>query len=184
AARGSQLAVAGGRSPVRDARAVGIAETGADPLPPSWRGVRARRRSGRRAPLRDRRDRLRHAAGSAAEAEMTHFGPCRTSEQLSGILHRALREAGMAKRLPRRVSPGLWESAVGRQIAARAQPTVLSGGILHILVQDHCWRDQLDAARVMLLERLNRKLGKNSVRALQFGLAHEGALDQARRRAG
>ena len=115
---------------------------------------------------------------------MTHFGPCRTSEQLSGILHRALREAGMAKRLPRRVSPELWESAVGRQIAARAQPTVLSGGILHILVQDHCWRDQLDAARVMLLERLNRKLGKNTVRALQFGLAHEGALDQARRRAG
>ncbi len=55
---------------------------------------------------------------------------------------------------------------------------------MHVLVQDHRWRDQLDAARVMLLERLNRKLGKNTVRALQFGLAHEGALDQARRRAG
>ena len=115
---------------------------------------------------------------------MTQFAPCSRSEQLSGILHRALREAGMARRLPRRVGPELWESAVGRQIAARAQPTVLCGGTLHVLVQDHRWRDQLDAARVMLLERLNRKLGKNAVRALQFGLAHEGALDQARRRAG
>jgi predicted nucleic acid-binding Zn ribbon protein len=115
---------------------------------------------------------------------VTEFAPCRRAEKLSGILHRALRDAGMARRLPRRVAPELWESAVGRQIAARAQPTVLSGGILHVLVQDHRWRDQLDAARVMLLERLNRKLGKNAVRALQFGLAHEGALDQARRRAG
>jgi hypothetical protein len=115
---------------------------------------------------------------------MTEFTPCRRSEQLSGILHRALREAGMASRLPRRVGPEVWESAVGRQIAARAQPTFLRGGTLHVLVQDHRWRDQLDAARLMLLERLNRKLGKNAVRALQFGLAHEGALDQARRRAG
>ena len=115
---------------------------------------------------------------------MTEFGPCRRSEKLSGILHRALREAGMTRRLPRRVAPELWESAVGRQIAARAQPTFLCGGTLHVLVQDHRWRDQLDAARVMLLERLNRKLGSNVVRAFQFGLAHEGVLDEARRRAG
>ena len=107
---------------------------------------------------------------------MTHFGPCRTSEQLSGILHRALREAGMARRLPRRVGPELWESAVGRQIAARAQPTVLCGGTLHVLVQDHRWRDQLDAARAVVIERINRRLGHCAVRALQFGLAHEGVL--------
>jgi len=36
----------------------------------------------------------------------------------------------------------------------------------------------------MLLERLNRKLGAGAVRALQFGLAHDGALDDGRRRAG
>jgi hypothetical protein len=90
----------------------------------------------------------------------------------------------MGRRLPRRITPELWESAVGAQIAARAQPTILSRGTLHVLVQDHRWRDQLDAARVFLLERLNGKLGKGAVRALQFGLAHEGALDEARRRAG
>ena len=115
---------------------------------------------------------------------MTRFGLRRRGEKLGGILRRALEENGMARRLPRRVSPEVWESAVGRQIAARAQPTVLSGGTLHLLVQDHRWRDQLDAARAILLERLNGKLGKGAVRALQFGLAHEGALDEPRRRAG
>jgi hypothetical protein len=47
-------------------------------------------------------------------------------------------------------------------------------------VQDHRWRDQLDAARVFVLERINRRLGKDEVRELQFGLAHEGALTPAR----
>jgi len=42
----------------------------------------------------------------------------------------------------------------------------------------------LDAARLLLLERLNRALGAGAVRALQFGPAHDGALDEARRRAG
>ena len=115
---------------------------------------------------------------------MTRFGLRRRAEKLCGVLHRALQENGMARRLPRRVTPEVWESAVGAQIAARAQPTVLSGGTLHLLVQDHRWRDQLDAARTILIERLNGKLGKGAVRALQFGLAHEGALDEPRRRAG
>lgn len=114
---------------------------------------------------------------------MTRFGPHLRGEKVSGILHRALQGSGMGRRLPRRVSASLWESAVGPELAARAQPTVLSAGTLHVLVQDHRWRDQLDAARLTLIERLNHKLGKNAVRALQFGLAHEGALDEARQRA-
>ncbi|HEY6909076.1 MAG TPA: DUF721 domain-containing protein [Myxococcales bacterium] len=107
----------------------------------------------------------------------------RRGEPVGGILHRELRKCGMA-RLPRRLSPEVWESAVGRQIAARAQPTVLAAGTLHVLVEDHRWRDQLDAARTFLIERLNARLGKDAVRRLQFGLAHEGALREGRRRAG
>jgi len=108
----------------------------------------------------------------------------RPGEQLGGILHRELQNCGISRRLPRRLSPELWESAVGKQIAARAQPTVLFAGTLHVLVQDHRWRDQLDAARAFLIERLNARLGKDVVRKLQFGLAHEGALREGRRRAG
>jgi Dna[CI] antecedent, DciA len=106
------------------------------------------------------------------------------SELVRGILSRELRAHGIGARLPKRIPPGLWEKAVGKQIAARAQPTVLSSGTLHVLVQDHRWRDQLDAARNFLVERLNRELGVGSVRTLQFGLAHAGALDEGRRRAG
>jgi len=115
---------------------------------------------------------------------VTRFGAHKRGERVSGILHRALQQRGMGRKLPRRISPEVWESAVGPQIAARAQPTVLSKGVLHLVVQDHRWRDQLDAARVALMERINRTLGMGSVRALQFGFAHDAALADARRRAG
>ena len=113
-----------------------------------------------------------------------HLVPRRRSEQLGGILQRALQAHGISRRLPRRIAPEVWERAVGKELAARAQPTVLTSGTLHILVEDYRWRDQLDAARHFVVERINRRLGAGVVRELQFGLAHEGALTEGRRRAG
>src|SRR5438105_825733 len=108
--------------------------------------------------------------------EASHIVPRRRSEALRAVLHRALNAHGM--RLPRRIAPSVWESAVGRQIAARAQPTVLAGGTLHVLVQDHRWRDQLDAARVFLLERINRALGPYARgRLVEKALGQRLALD-------
>jgi predicted nucleic acid-binding Zn ribbon protein len=106
----------------------------------------------------------------------THFFPRRREEVVGGILRRTLDRHGLARRLDRHIPAAVWADAVGPELASRAQPTVLCGGTLHVLVQDHRWRDQLDAARVILIERLNRRLGHSAVRALQFGLAHEGAL--------
>jgi predicted nucleic acid-binding Zn ribbon protein len=108
-----------------------------------------------------------------------HFFPPRRAEQVGGILQRTLDRNGLARRLDRHVPAAVWAEAVGAEIASRAQPTVLSAGTLHLLVQDHRWRDQLDAARELIMERLNRRLGRRAVRALQFGLAHEGALRPA-----
>jgi hypothetical protein len=106
------------------------------------------------------------------------------AEQVRGILEKTLREHGWSRRLPRRIAPEVWERAVGKQIAARAQPTFLAGGTLHVLVQDNRWRDQLDAARKFLVESVNKRLGEGAVRELQFGLAHEGVLTEGRKRAG
>ena len=112
-----------------------------------------------------------------------HFFPRRRAEAVGGILQRTLDRQGLARRLDRHVPAAVWADAVGADLAARAQPTVLSAGTLHLLVQDHRWRDQIDAARHLIIERLNRRLGRRAVRALQFGLAHVGALRPATRTA-
>lgn len=102
------------------------------------------------------------------------------SESIGGILERALDAQGLRARIERRLPAQVWREAVGDEIAARAQPTFLSAGVLHVLVLDGRWRDQLDAARGLLLARLNARLGKHLVKSLQFGLAHGGILEAAR----
>jgi predicted nucleic acid-binding Zn ribbon protein len=111
-----------------------------------------------------------------------HFFPRRRGEAVGGILQRTLDRHGLGRRLDRHVPAAVWAEAVGADLAARAQPTVLSAGTLHVLVQDHRWRDQMDAAREMIIERVNRRLGRRAVRSLQFGLAHEGVLRPIPRR--
>jgi hypothetical protein len=96
------------------------------------------------------------------------------------VLTRALQAHGLQTRLERRLPLHVWTAAVGPEIALRARPTVLRAGALHVLVQDHRWRDQLDAARGLLMARLNEKLGRDAVRELKFGLAHTGFLEEAR----
>jgi hypothetical protein len=103
---------------------------------------------------------------------------------LGEVLARALGEQGLAQRLDRRLPTQLWNDAVGAEIARRAQPTVLAGGVLHVLVQDRNWRDQLDAMRGMLIARLNQRLGRPLVKELRFGLAHQGALEEGTQRHG
>src|SRR5207245_9987237 len=109
-ARGPELAFGGGRGAVRAARSVGGAPARLDPLAPPRRRGRPGGGSGGRAALPDRGDHLGDAAGALAETGMTRFGLRRRGEKLCGILRRALEEHGMARRLPPRVSPEVWES--------------------------------------------------------------------------
>jgi predicted nucleic acid-binding Zn ribbon protein len=101
-----------------------------------------------------------------------HRTTTRTAEPIRRVLERALSERGLSRKLERGLPRHVWREAVGAGIADRATPTVLSSGVLHVLVEDHRWRDQLDAARVILIERVNARLGKPLVRELRFGLAH------------
>ncbi len=107
----------------------------------------------------------------------------RSAEPIGRVLERTLRAQGLSRRLDRVLPAQVWREAVGGGIAERARPTVLRAGVLHVLVEDHRWRDQLDAARTLLIERVNARLGRPLVRELRFGLAHAGSLSQGVRAA-
>jgi len=95
------------------------------------------------------------------------FGDAR-EELVFGILTRALAQ----KRFSRTLTPiplQAWMDAVGPSLSARTRPTALTRGILHVAVIDHRWRDQIDAARALILRRLNARLGPGTVRGFQFG---------------
>jgi predicted nucleic acid-binding Zn ribbon protein len=95
---------------------------------------------------------------------------------MRALLEQALKQSGIAAPIKKQLPKQIWEAVVGTEIATRATPTVLQAGVLHVLVQDHRWRDQLDAMRTELKKRLNARLGKELIHEIRFGLAHAGAL--------
>jgi hypothetical protein len=105
------------------------------------------------------------------------FGEGR-EELVFGILARALQQ----KRFSRTLTPvplRAWMDAVGPSLSARTRPTALSRGILHVAVVDHRWRDQIDAARALILRRLDARLGSGTVRGFQFGPLQASFLESA-----
>jgi hypothetical protein len=96
------------------------------------------------------------------------FGDRKPEEPVYDILSRVLRKRNLSPDLAP-VPLQAWADAVGPSLSARTRPTALSRGVLHVAVQDHRWRDQIDASRALILRRLNGLLGAGKVRSLQFG---------------
>ena len=58
----------------------------------------------------------------------------------------------------------VWEDAVGRQIAAKAQPASFRNGILSVAVVSAPWMQQLTFLKKGMMEKLNELIGHELVR--------------------
>jgi predicted nucleic acid-binding Zn ribbon protein len=60
-----------------------------------------------------------------------------------------------------------WPQAVGRSIAAQAQPTAERAGVVTIACSASVWAQELDLMAPQILERLNAALGGAGVQRLR-----------------
>lgn len=71
-----------------------------------------------------------------------------------------------------------WVSVVGEEIARRSEPEALAGGVLTVRVTDPVWGRTILKLQGRIVSRLNRDLGQNLVRRINFTrrerLANEG----------
>jgi len=63
-----------------------------------------------------------------------------------------------------------WEKAVGKEIAQQAQPSVIRGDILWVDVTDSVWMQQLHLQKMVLLEKVNSRLGQEKLADIRFQL--------------
>ena len=63
-----------------------------------------------------------------------------------------------------------WNSSVGRDIAAVAQPSLIRGQVLWIKVMDSVWMQQLHLQKILLLEKINQQLHGEKITAIHFQL--------------
>jgi hypothetical protein len=74
----------------------------------------------------------------------------------------------LAERLVEHRLRRVWPSVVGADVARRAQPAALSGGCLHIVVDNSPWLHELTLRAAELTERLGRHC--SAVRSVRFTL--------------
>jgi len=63
-----------------------------------------------------------------------------------------------------------WNSTVGRDIAAVAQPAVIRGHVLWVRVADSVWMQQLHLQKMLLLEKINKQLHEEEISDIRFQL--------------
>ena len=63
-----------------------------------------------------------------------------------------------------------WNSTVGLEIAAVAQPALIRGQVLWVKVTDSVWMQQLHLQKMLLLEKINQQLHGEKISDIRFQL--------------
>ena len=93
-------------------------------------------------------------------------GPVEISRLLSGVV---ADKKWRAKIELHRVFE-LWQSIVGPEIAAIAQPSLIRGHVLWVKVAESIWMQQLHLQKMLLLENINKKLQNEKISDIRFQL--------------
>ena len=63
-----------------------------------------------------------------------------------------------------------WNSIVGSEIAAIAQPSLIRGHVLWVKVAESVWMQQLHMQKILLLKKINQQLHKEKISDIRFQL--------------
>ncbi len=83
---------------------------------------------------------------------------------IGSLLRDVLKKRQWSRRLGLHAVFQFWNEVVGRDIASRAQPSVIRGTVLWVCVSDSVWMQQLHLQKTLLLERINKRLPGSETR--------------------
>jgi hypothetical protein len=87
---------------------------------------------------------------------------------LAEILKRALPEAARQRIYSIEMIEKRWAQAVGEELARRSEPEFLSAGVLTVRVTDAAWGRMILKLSGRIITALNRAVGMNLVRRINF----------------
>jgi predicted nucleic acid-binding Zn ribbon protein len=85
---------------------------------------------------------------------------------VSSLLGQIFRGKPLEKRLNEGKIWLIWDSVVGRQIAAQARPVNFRDGILTVIVGNAPWMQQLNFMKKGIIEKINGTLGEELVKEI------------------
>ena len=89
-------------------------------------------------------------------------------QQLRSAINHFLKNNGLAKGVNQQNAILIWEEIVGKTIASNTTAEKVEHGTLTVKTTTPAWRQELLFKKRDIIEKLNAKLGKNTIREIQF----------------
>lgn len=90
--------------------------------------------------------------------------------KLNKLLNKIFRQKNWDQRLGLHELFRFWDDTVGKEIATQAQPSHIRGNVLWVAVTEPVWMQQLHLQKILLLEKINDRLGKDKLSDIRFKL--------------
>ncbi len=108
---------------------------------------------------------------------------------LGKILEKTIISSGLDQESRERLRQGLkenkifavWEDSVGQTVALHTRPENIQRGYLTVFVSDSAWMQELQFLKSEIKKKLNRKLGRGTVRDIRFQIGAISAMQNSDR---
>jgi predicted nucleic acid-binding Zn ribbon protein len=97
-------------------------------------------------------------------------------EAIAGILSRVLRRYGLEDELKGWQAVEEWAAVVGARIAKHTTAVGFREGVLRVEVEGSAWMQELGFLQRKLIQKINRHLGRDTVREIRFIIPRGGSL--------
>ena len=89
-------------------------------------------------------------------------------EKLKSALNTALKREHLDKGIRQNKALFLWEDIVGKSVAKNCTPEEVRHGILIVRALTPVWRNEIAIKKKEILEKLNTKLGKETIKDMRI----------------
>ena len=88
-------------------------------------------------------------------------------EQLKSALNTALKQEHLDRAIRQNKALFIWENIVGKAVAKNCTPEEVKHGILIVRALTPAWRNEIAIKKKEILEKLNSKLGKKTIKDMR-----------------
>ena len=89
-------------------------------------------------------------------------------DQLKTAIKIFLRKSGLEMGVIQNTALLLWDEVVGENIAENTNPEKVEHGTLLVTVENSSWRQELVFKKKEIIDKLNNKIGKKTIKDIRF----------------
>ena len=89
-------------------------------------------------------------------------------QKLKAAISTFLKKAGLEKGVSQNNALLIWKEVVGDNVSKNTSPEKVDSGTLYIKTSNSTWRQELIFKKTDIIKKLNKKLGKNTIKEIRF----------------